>query len=69
MGKQRQNKTIGFLTRIVSRTRSDLERKSYIDRISSCGFKSIAVVSNGHLWFQIKGYGFKAYFAQKTVRL
>ena len=27
MGKQRQNKTIGFLTRIVSRTRSDLAEK------------------------------------------
>ena len=44
-----------------------LERKSYIDRISSYGFKCEGEVSNGHLWFQIKGYGFKAFFAAKTI--
>ncbi len=43
-----------------------LERKSYIDRISYYGFKCEGAVANGHLWFQIKGYGFKAYFAQKS---
>ena len=40
-------------------------RKSYIDRIPSYGFKSAGAVANGHLWFQIKGYGFKANFYRK----
>ena len=39
-----------------------LERKSYIDRISSCGCKCIGKVANGRLRFQIKGYGCKAFF-------
>lgn len=43
-----------------------MERKSYIDRISSYGFKSAGAVANVHLRFQIEGYGFKVYFAQKN---
>ena len=43
-----------------------LEKKSYIDRNSACGFKSVGAVANGHLWFQIRGYGCKAYFVKKN---
>ena len=44
-----------------------LERKSYIDRISCYGFKCEGTVANGHLWFQIKGYGFKVYSDPKNL--
>ncbi len=54
-----------YFKRAYPFARHILERKSYIDRISSYGFKCIGAVANGHLWFQIKGYGFKAYFAMK----
>ena len=58
LGKKHKKKpAIGLITGF------SVERKSYIDRISYYGFKCEGTVANRRPWFQIKVYGFRAFFA------